>query len=522
MTTLKKDSTPTGATTEKTTGATTEVTTGATTGVTEPVKRGRGRPRKIVPEVMEVPSEVGKGDTASDLPIKRGPGRPRGSKNPSSPVGAVSDSIKIKKSTKQSPTEKFETQVVDSISSVLLNAELAKQQGVYDCIPDSEVTGTLDEVRDSYLEKQQLASLATIHSEAEEILHEASTSAEIPAKINKEQTEKMSRAHKDLMLLIKDSPDSIFIESLTKQIRNDVKTLTRFDLRNLTKFYNSYQCMRIGAMNQFGATVASGEEQSATFAYLAGNMIAMEKRIEILMDVWSRSHPVGRWLRSVYGIGPVFAASLLGYIDVTKASCAAQVWSFAGLSPTQHRVKGEQSNWNAALKSMCWLISGSLVRCGKPSPERALAKQDAWNSEHPYDQHHMSQEEYNAVVTAWNSDSNLYTRLYYSRREFEFRNNENGLYADQARELLASKDYTSEEAIASLQSGKLTPGHIDARCKRYVVKMLLAHTFEFLYEAKYHVIPIPYAIAHLDHVHIVPCPNKDLFMKLAKKTSSDW
>lgn len=354
-------------------------------------------------------------------------------------------------------------------------------------------------------QEQAQVDAATLQSDADGFV------AEVGDK--QAQENKISRKHEDLKGYMKESADFVFIDRLTKQIREDVRKLTRFDLRNLTKFYDMYQQMRIRSFNQFGATLASGEPQSETFAYIANNMVALEKRVELIMDIWSSSHPVGRWLRSIYGIGPVFAASLIGYINLEKAHSAAQVWAFAGLSPTQKRVKGQQSNWNPSLKSMCFLISGSLVRCGKVSPERYLQKIADWNEKHPDQPKHISQEEYDKVVREWNSDSNMYCRLYYSRREYEERLNAEGAYAEQAAALLASKNFESENALSYLTQGKLTPSHIDARCKRYIVKMLLAHTFEIMFEGKHGVVPTPYAIAHLDHVDIIPCPNHDLFIE---------
>ena len=334
--------------------------------------------------------------------------------------------------------------------------------------------------------------------------------AEVP---EGEDAPKVSRRHSDLKDYMAETADYIFVEKLTKAIREDVKTLTRYDLRNLTKLYHSYQSMRIRMFNQFGATFAAGRPQSSTFGYLANNMLVMEKRIEQIMDVWTNAHPVGRWLRSIYGVGPVFAASLIGYIDVTKAKSAAQVWSFAGLSPLQKRQRGEKCNWNADLKCTCYLIADSLVCCGKISPERYLEKIQDWNEAHPDDPKYVTQEALDAVTAAYNSDSNVYHRLYRERRDYELAKNLNRDYTDQATALLADKNFTSEAALKALKDGMLTPGHIDARAKRYAVKMLLAHTFEIMYEGKYGVVPTPYAIAHLDHVDIIPCPNYDEFIE---------
>lgn len=99
----------------------------------------------------------------------------------------------------------------------------------------------------------------------------------------------------------------------------------------------------------------------------------------------------------------------------------------------------------------------------------------------------------------------LYGRLYDLRKEYELERNENGVYADQARNLLETKNYQDKTTIETLESGKLTLGHINLRCKRVVEKVFVSHLFEAMYWEKYHKeAPAPYVIAYKGHHDYIP------------------
>lgn len=82
-----------------------------------------------------------------------------------------------------------------------------------------------------------------------------------------------------------------------------------------------------------------------------------------------------------------------------------------------------------------------------------------------------------------------YATLYRKRKEYEVKNNEAGLYAEEAARQLRKKNFESENAKKCLLQGKLTPAHIDRRARRYVVKIFLSHYFEILWIEKYGMLP---------------------------------
>lgn len=336
-----------------------------------------------------------------------------------------------------------------------------------------------------------------------------------------EAEDKVKRDHRTLKSLLNATSNDIFITNLTNSVQEDLKTLSGKELKTLFSFYRTYQLARIRLLNQLGAILATSHIQSKTLAYLANNMIAMEGRIAKIMSLWAENHPVCKWAMSINGIGGIMASTFVGYLNLDKCKCAAQFWKYAGLSPDSKRVKGEKFNWSADLKMACYLLGDLIVKRGKPRPEKYREKIQKWNEEHPDNPKRITREDWQQVCEDWQSDSNLYCRLYWSRKEYETKLNEERAYADQAKALLAERRYTNPDDIAVLKSGKLKASHINMRARRYAVKMFLAHLFEFSWEAKYGWAPTPYAVAHLDHREVIPIPNKDKFMPEARKRARE-
>lgn len=260
---------------------------------------------------------------------------------------------------------------------------------------------------------------------------------------------------------------------LSKDERTAAKTLGDDEARFLVDAYYMMQENRIRNGGQVRSMEKTGEPHE-TLLWLENQNSTLEESIKKALDVYSANHPIGEWLRSVDGIGPVIAAGLLAHLDIKKAPTNGHFWSFAGLDPRMEWKKGEKRPFNATLKTLCWKIGESLVKVS-------------------------------------NKDTAFYGQLYKQRKELELAKNEAGEYADQAREKLEKfKIGKDTDAYKAYSQGKLPPAHIHARAKRYAVKRLLSdlHYVWFLHE--YGVEPPqPYPIAHLGHAHWVkPLPGK--------------
>ena len=132
------------------------------------------------------------------------------------------------------------------------------------------------------------------------------------------------------------------------------------ELHSLVKSYQDVQEHRIAMNNQVFQLKERGEPHETLLMH-ANEFHELEKNIKKSIEKAVKKHPMWAWFKTVKGIGPVFAASLVSQIDISKADHASSVWSFCGLAPDQKRKKGEKISWNPDLKRTAWLIGKSFV-----------------------------------------------------------------------------------------------------------------------------------------------------------------
>lgn len=149
------------------------------------------------------------------------------------------------------------------------------------------------------------------------------------------------------------------IELMSRDLRKAAKTLSDVEARYLVDAYYIMQDQRIRADNQLRAMA---DEPHDILVWFGNQSEVLERQVRNALDVYSFNHPVGEWLRSVKGIGPVIAAGLLAHIDITKAPSVGHIWRYAGLDPTSQWKKGEKRPWNASLKLVCWKAGESFVK----------------------------------------------------------------------------------------------------------------------------------------------------------------
>lgn len=157
------------------------------------------------------------------------------------------------------------------------------------------------------------------------------------------------------------------IQRLNKDLRAAAITLSADEARFLVDNYYQIQDNRIRADGQVRSiTKAAGKDEEpephSVLAWFAEQNRSMENQIKGALEKYVGGHPVGTWLTSVHGIGPVISAGLLAHIDIRKAPTAGHIWRFAGLDPTtqwrsREFVKGhvsssreERGDWEALIK----------------------------------------------------------------------------------------------------------------------------------------------------------------------------
>ena len=163
---------------------------------------------------------------------------------------------------------------------------------------------------------------------------------------------------------------------------------------------------------------------------------------------------------------------------VCSCPTVGHVWRFAGLDPTVVWKANTKRPWNGSLKRLCFLIGESFVK-----------------------------------VSGY--ENAVYGHAYVVRKARETEKNERGDYADQAKRALAEKKWRDDTtAKKSYEQGKLPPGRIHMRAKRWATKLFLSnyHRGGLLPGVRQATAPLPYILAKdpLLHTHFVEPPNADL------------
>jgi Transposase IS116/IS110/IS902 family len=261
------------------------------------------------------------------------------------------------------------------------------------------------------------------------------------------------------------------LKRLTRDIKKASTTLSTGEVRFLVDYYYALQEDRIRSAHQV-RTLAEAGEPHQVIGWIGENTAILERNIKSALDAYTDGHPVGRWSKSIVGIGPIIAAGLLAHIDIQKAPTVGHIWRFAGLDPTVVWEKKTKRPWNAALKTLCWKIGESFVKFS-------------------------------------GHEDDVYGKLYLQRKAQEQLSNDAGAFAGQAAAKLERFRIDKDtDAFKAYSAGKLPPAHVHARAKRWAVKLFLAHWHEVAYRVHFNAAPPkPYVLEYLGHAHPIVVPN---------------
>jgi len=182
--------------------------------------------------------------------------------------------------------------------------------------------------------------------------------------------------------------------------------------------------------------------------------------------------PVWEWLVSIKGIGDHSAAKLLAqFDDVGKFATVSKFWRFSGWGLDENKQidrcrKGEKSPYNRRLKSECYLIAENFVRHQTP----------------------------------------IYVDIYYAEKDHQRRKHPDVICTkcDGIGEQVGQKWRCSEcKQANSNRALMFTPGHLDARAKRKMIKIFLQHLWVIWRESEGLPVSEPYVQAVLGHTHII-------------------
>jgi hypothetical protein len=270
---------------------------------------------------------------------------------------------------------------------------------------------------------------------------------------------------------------------LTKDLREAAATLGQLEARFLVKQYYTAQENRISARHQV-RKLEEGEMPHRLLSWTGDQFELIELQLKNALDHWTDEQPVGRWLKSIVGVGPCISAGLIAHIEIAKAPAASSLWRFAGLDPSIKWEKGEKRPWNGELKVL------TVFKAGE------------------------------SFVKTQNNKNDVYGHIFVVRKAKLVRKNEAHGFAETAKTLLETKKYDKKtDAYKAMIEGKLAKAHIHAMARRSTVKLFLSHVHEVMYWHEYGKVgPAPYPIVHIPelHVHYIDVPNMHMFPGMAE------
>jgi hypothetical protein len=80
--------------------------------------------------------------------------------------------------------------------------------------------------------------------------------------------------------------------------------------------------------------------------------------------------PIVQTMTKIKGIGLLLGAKVIAMIDIERATTVSALWRYAGYGvkdgEREKPVKGEKLHYNARLKTTCYLVATSFLRCNSP------------------------------------------------------------------------------------------------------------------------------------------------------------
>ncbi len=278
--------------------------------------------------------------------------------------------------------------------------------------------------------------------------------------------------------------EQILSDISRRDLRQIATHMDEVQARFYVRRYYDMQRDRIRFNNQLRTL---GDKPNLLLTAFADISTKQEDLLKKTLDDYSADHPVGTWLRTVRGIGPVIAAGFIAHIDAGRLCTAGSLWRYAGLDPTQpQKKKGTTLSYNAELKKLCFKAGESFIKTK-------------------------------------GHEKGFYGHLYEEKKEYYARKNLAGEFSEAAAHILRTKNWSKGTVTrTALEAGRLSDGHIHAMARRFCVKIFLSHLFEvYCITVKGVKPPAPFALAILGHAHRIEIPNTGSIVAFADPVGDD-
>lgn len=356
----------------------------------------------------------------------------------------------------------------------------------------------------------------------------------------------MSGVGKDFRkTLVSMSPDDI---SILAKARFDVQeTRIQYESRIRNQTLSTDDVVNVLAVETPPEFVNMGADDIMTVPqWLYASTYNQELQLTKMLEIWSDTTPLTRWLRDIVGVGPVFATIIATQLKVDVEhgiGCAATDFiNYCGLNDhnipwigkkadgivkaayrTLNMKSSDPVTWELCeylsdLKdSYGWSVIGKKAKviwdqCEDEDGDRTQSSLIKSLAKIPYNKNLKTTMYLIGKSFILNKNrGSKYGRIYMERLSYETKKNEEGAYADQAKRNLEMKTYKKNtESYKAYIQGKLPQSQLVKRASRYATKIFLNHVYEAMYYDKYGKrAPWPYILcydpkyADPQHVHYI-------------------
>lgn len=329
---------------------------------------------------------------------------------------------------------------------------------------------------------------------------------------------------------------------LSKDMKEAAKLMGMLEARYLVDTYYTYQNVRIRAAHQVDRCDEVAEP-TELLRWTHGNFDQIEGDVKKALGIFAAEYAVGEWLQSICGIATVLSAGFLTTFDIrerflTKCTCADKdqdrkhgdgnrmMRPIGGsvedgilrFRCTGRRGKGEKEDAEDLSPTQkkdksCKVIhevrprdlragEGVLVRpktAGHWWNYAGLNPQILWNKKEmrPWNARAkvLSFKAGSSFQMTQNRDSDVYGHLFADRKFKETQKNREGAFKEIA--LAKAEDVgKNTRAYGFYSKGQLPPAHIEARARRYAVKIFLSHFHDVAYRDYYgEAPPVPFVFS---------------------------
>ena len=277
------------------------------------------------------------------------------------------------------------------------------------------------------------------------------------------------------------------------------KREVRFLIETHQKWLALYQSTRSRA-----SFLHEQSQNNENIKFLSKSVLGMRNDITGFLGLWVENHPAAKYFRdNVNGVGPFIAAGLAAYIDIDKCkNHYSSVWFYAGLTPNSRPPlqkeadeliqmaldKFVEKHGDKAHKDHVRFIANALNRSYEKMLKYCSRKSGPlnWRSIYGAIVHPQYCVALKLLCNSLGNDiikhKSLYQDLYRYRHNYETKNNNDFAYKKLADTQFKRFNFDPKKvAYKAYAQGKLPQGHVNARARRWAVKVLLAHYYQIEY-----------------------------------------